>query len=163
MSESKIQVKVGIVEFAGEGEQEWLAKQLDKILEKVPDLLKIEVSNSFKPETGTTGSNPAGSGTSGISGLSVLNIAGKLSSKSGSDLAISAAAYLHFVENKISFIRDDISSTMKKATGIYKDSYLANLTKILAQLEKSSTFLKSGSTYSLSANKVNELDAILSK
>lgn len=162
MSESKIQVKVGIVEFAGEGEQEWLAKQLDKILEKVPELLKIEVSSLVKSTVGLTGNNPDG-GTSTISGLSVLNIAGKLSSKSGSDLAIVAATFLHFVEGKISFTRDDISSTMKKATGIYKDSYLANLTTILAQLEKGSTFLKSGSTYSLSANKLNELNAILSK
>ena len=163
MNESKIQVKVGIVEFAGEGEQDWLAKQLDKILEKVPELLKIEVSNSFKPASGSTGSNHLDNGTSTISGLSVLNIAGKISSKSGSDLAIAAAAYLHFIENKPSFTRDDISSTMKKATGIYKDSYLANLTKILTQLEKGSIFLKSGSTYSLGGNKVNELNAILSK
>jgi hypothetical protein len=44
MSESKIQVKVGMVEFSGEGNQDWLAKQLDKILEKVPELLKIEIA-----------------------------------------------------------------------------------------------------------------------
>jgi hypothetical protein len=162
MSESKIQVKVGIVEFSGEGEQEWLAKQLDKILEKVPELLKIEVSGSGRP-TGNTDNNHNGNGTTTISGLSVLNIAGKLSNKSGSDLAIIAAAYLHFVEGKTSFSRDDISSAMKKATGIYKDSYMSNLTSYLTQLEKSSIFLKNGSSYSLSANKANELHAILSK
>lgn len=44
MSESKIQIKVGIVEFSGEGQQEWLASQLDKILEKVPELVKMELS-----------------------------------------------------------------------------------------------------------------------
>ncbi len=42
MSESKVHVKVGVVEFSGEGEQEWLAKQLDKILEKIPELLKLK-------------------------------------------------------------------------------------------------------------------------
>ena len=142
MSESKIQVKVGIVEFSGEGEQDWLAKQLDKILEKVPELLKIEVSNSPRTIPGT----PNEISSTGIpkAGLSVLNITGKLSPKSGSDLAIAAAAYVHFVEGKPSFTRDDISSTMKKATGIYKNSYFANLTTTLAQLEKNGSLLKNG-------------------
>ncbi|QEC66352.1 hypothetical protein FRZ67_03175 [Panacibacter ginsenosidivorans] len=166
MSDSKIQVKVGIVEFSGEGNQDWLAKQLDKILDKVPELLKIEVGDSTNKDNqnkggGSGSSNVGGAGT--ISGLSVLNIAGKLSNKSGSDLVIIAAAFLHFVEGKTSFTRDDISTAMKKATGVYKDNYLSNLTKYLTQLEKNSTLLKSGTTYSLNANKVNELNAILSK
>jgi hypothetical protein len=42
MSVSKIQIKVGHVEFSGEGEQDWLSQELDKMLEKVPELLKIE-------------------------------------------------------------------------------------------------------------------------
>ncbi|MGN6294248.1 MAG: hypothetical protein ACTHMV_15990 [Chitinophagaceae bacterium] len=46
MSDSKIQIKVGIVEFSGEGNQEWLASQLDKILSKMPELLKIELSGA---------------------------------------------------------------------------------------------------------------------
>lgn len=52
MSESKIQIKVGIVEFSGEGNSDWLSTQLDKILEKVPELLKIELQNS-EPNNGT--------------------------------------------------------------------------------------------------------------
>ncbi|MFN8251578.1 MAG: hypothetical protein U0V75_06815 [Ferruginibacter sp.] len=164
MSDSKIQVKVGIVEFSGEGNQDWLAKQLDKILDKVPELLKIEVgdsANQTNQNNNNSGSNSGGGHS--ISGLSVLNIAGKLENKSGSDLVIIAAAFLHFIENKPTFTRDDISSAMKKATGVYKESYMGNLTKYLTALEKSSTLLKNGTTYSLSANKVNELNAILSK
>ena len=45
MSSSKIQVRVGIVEFSGEGEQEWLASQLDKIISKIPELLKMELES----------------------------------------------------------------------------------------------------------------------
>lgn len=45
MDKAKIEIKVGIVEFTGEGEQEWLGKQLDKVLQKVPELLKIELAN----------------------------------------------------------------------------------------------------------------------
>jgi hypothetical protein len=53
MSESKIQIKVGIVEFSGEGNQDWLATQLDKIIEKVPELLKIELTATPNSERGS--------------------------------------------------------------------------------------------------------------
>lgn len=43
MAESKIGIKIGIVEFSGEGKEDWLAAQLDKILLKVPELVKIEM------------------------------------------------------------------------------------------------------------------------
>lgn len=158
MSESKIQVKVGIVEFSGEGDPEWLASQLDKILEKIPELLKIEVSS-----TARSNGSGANNGTGSISGLSVTNIAGKLNSKSGADLIIAAAAYLHFIEKKEAFSRDEISQTMKKATGYYKNSHLANLTTNLASLEKSNALTKSSNDYSIHVDKVNELNAILSK
>lgn len=161
MSDSKIQVKVGIVEFAGEGNQDWLAKQLDKILEKVPELLKIEVASpsNFTQNIPT----PRTQNGESISGLSVLNIAGKLNPKSGGDLAIVAAAYLHFILEKATFSRDDISTHMKNATGIFKQTFIKNLTPTLSRLEKSGDLLKSGSNYSLSANKVSELNALLSK
>jgi len=161
MSDSKIQVKVGIVEFSGEGNQDWLAKQLDKILDKVPELLKIEVGD-LKNEN-VAGNDGHSKGGKTFSGLSVLNIAGKLSSKSGADVVIAAAAYLHFVKGKTIFSREELSSTMKDATGIYKNSMLANLTTTLAQLEKNGTFNKSSTSYSLNATKVSELNAILSK
>lgn len=162
MNDSKIHIKVGGVEFAGEGNQDWLAVQLDKVLEKIPELLKIEVKNyavndPIKNDQGNEFINKENSS------LSVLNIAGKLNSKSGTDLVIAASAYLHFTEGKLNFTRDDISSNMKRATGIYKDSFLANLTKTLTRMEKNGSLLKNGNAYCLSANKVSELDALLSK
>jgi hypothetical protein len=41
MSDSKIQFKIGALEFTGEGDSEWVSSELDKILKKIPDLLKI--------------------------------------------------------------------------------------------------------------------------
>ncbi len=35
MTDAKIQIKVGAIEFMGEGDKDWLAAQLDKLLEKV--------------------------------------------------------------------------------------------------------------------------------
>lgn len=80
MSETKIQIKVGHVEFSGEGNQEWLASQLDKILEKIPELLKIELNNS---PSGNNGNNDgAGSNNSGSGGAAKLtNLASFLRDK----------------------------------------------------------------------------------
>ncbi|MBL7846061.1 MAG: hypothetical protein JNL40_01235 [Cyclobacteriaceae bacterium] len=160
MSESKIHVKVGIVEFSGEGDKDWLAEQLDKILEKIPELLKIEVTNQGSQ---INNGNGGGSGTGKISGLSVINIASKLNCKSGPDLIIAAAAYIHFIEKKPIFSRDDLSQAMRKATGYFRDSYISNLTPNLASLEKANALTQASNTYSLHINKVNELNAILSK
>jgi len=41
MADAKIEIKVGQIEFSGEGEQDWVAKQLDKILAKAEDLITL--------------------------------------------------------------------------------------------------------------------------
>ncbi|HEX4155417.1 MAG TPA: hypothetical protein VHY48_07375 [Acidobacteriaceae bacterium] len=41
MPDAKIEIKVGAVSFSGEGPGEWLSKQLDKVLTKLPELTKI--------------------------------------------------------------------------------------------------------------------------
>jgi len=41
MPDGKIEISIGDISFIGEGEQSWVAEQLDKILEKAPDLTKI--------------------------------------------------------------------------------------------------------------------------
>jgi len=53
MSESKIAIKIGQVEFTGEGEQNWLDKQLDKILAQAEKLIKLAPAEQEKQaETG---------------------------------------------------------------------------------------------------------------
>ena len=41
MPDSKIMLKIGQIEFSSEGNQEWVGKQLDKILDKAGDLLNL--------------------------------------------------------------------------------------------------------------------------
>jgi len=53
MSESKITIKIGSIEFSGEGDANWLEKQLNKIIDKAPDLVAISTENS-------TGNNDEG-------------------------------------------------------------------------------------------------------
>ncbi len=158
MADSKISLKIGLMEFSGEGDQIWLTQQLDKIIEKVPDFLQT------KPETKTNIHNKiTETGNSDLGSLSILNIVGKIGAKTPAELIIAGSAYIHFILGKAAFSRDEINSNIKNATGTYKQTISGNLTKLLASLEKSGDLLKSGNYYSLSSNKVSELNAILSK
>jgi hypothetical protein len=59
MSDGKIEFKLGSIEFKGEGSQEWVTKQLDKIIEKAPSLLKIAPTEQQTPRDHTPmGSDP---------------------------------------------------------------------------------------------------------
>ena len=44
MANAKIDFTIGSISFSGEGEESWLANQLDKIIEKAADLIKIAPS-----------------------------------------------------------------------------------------------------------------------
>ena len=41
MSEAKIEIKIGQIAFSGEGEQDWVAKQLDKIIAQAEKLIQL--------------------------------------------------------------------------------------------------------------------------
>lgn len=54
MTNSKIDVKIGAISFAGEGDQAWLAEQLEKVLKAAPEISRTPVPISK--------ASPAGSG-----------------------------------------------------------------------------------------------------
>jgi hypothetical protein len=41
MSDAKIDIKIGQIQFSGQGEQDWVAKQLDKIIAQAEKLIKL--------------------------------------------------------------------------------------------------------------------------
>jgi len=41
MAESKIEIKVGNVEFSGSGSQKWVSEQLEKMLTRIPELVEL--------------------------------------------------------------------------------------------------------------------------
>ena len=41
MSEAKVDIQIGHIHFSGTGEQDWIAKQLDKILSQAEKLVKL--------------------------------------------------------------------------------------------------------------------------
>jgi hypothetical protein len=162
MSESKIQIKVGHVEFSGEGNQEWLAEQLEKVLVKIPELVRIE--KAANPVISGQNFTHTPANPNGMLDLSMVSIAAKLKCKSGQDLATAAAAHLKIVQSRPTFSRDDILKHMKEATGYYKGSYSNNLTNILVSLVKNDSLTQSSeNAYSLHVNKENELNGTLGK
>ncbi len=62
MGEAKIEIKIGVIEFTGEGSEKWLETQLDKIIEKAPGLMKIAPVVTGDPAQGghvPIGTDPA--------------------------------------------------------------------------------------------------------
>ena len=41
MSEAKIDIKIGHIQFSGQGDQDWVAKQLDKIIAQAEKLVQL--------------------------------------------------------------------------------------------------------------------------
>jgi hypothetical protein len=68
MAQAKIQFKLGIIEFSGEGEETWVATQLDKLIQQAPALLKLAPSAVGQ---GTAPSNVNQQGEPGIVGSEV--------------------------------------------------------------------------------------------
>ncbi|HMH11637.1 MAG TPA: hypothetical protein VK578_00890 [Edaphobacter sp.] len=46
MADTKLEIKVGAVTFTGEGAESWLAQQLDKVLDRLPELLEVRTPDS---------------------------------------------------------------------------------------------------------------------
>lgn len=116
MSDSKIQIKVGIVEFSGEGNQDWLANQLDKILEKVPELLKIEL---FQPSSGGGNEGTPGLISSGANnGAKPTNLVTFLRDKNATSNQtkkfLATAAFLQ-LNGKNSLSTNDVTRTLEDA------------------------------------------------
>jgi hypothetical protein len=158
MGESKLQVKIGRVEFSGEGDKEWLTQQLDKILSRVDSTSKGNDSD------GSGNDADAHDGGDGSLSLSMTTIAAKLNCTSGPDLVTAAAAFLKFVKKKNTFSRKDIADTQKDAVGYYKANYLSNLTATLVGLVKGDVLTQtSDNAYSLQVKKENELKGLLNR
>ena len=59
MSDGKIEISIGDISFVGEGEQNWVAEQLDKILEKAPELTKTIPKRKKVSQTDTVSEHTA--------------------------------------------------------------------------------------------------------
>lgn len=53
MTEAKIDIKIGEIQFSGQGDQDWVAKQLDKILTQAEKLIQSAPTRSTDEEIDT--------------------------------------------------------------------------------------------------------------
>lgn len=133
MDKAKIEIKVGIVEFTGEGEQDWLGKQLDKVLEKVPELLKIELASpTIGPQSSTTETTSTPVNTAPESGAAPSNIVTFLREKNATSSQVNkflvTAVYLQ-LNGKSRITSSEVAQTLKSAN----QSKLSNASDALNQ------------------------------
>jgi hypothetical protein len=58
MSDAKIDIKIGQIQFSGQGEQDWVAKQLDKIITQAEKLIQLAPPENLQDDNG--GRKPMG-------------------------------------------------------------------------------------------------------
>ena len=159
---SKVRIKAGAVEFEYEGQTELSIENIKELFSHIEALFNAAQtdadndnaidSNDFPNLPKQNESVPAPT-----TNFHVNSIAEKLDAKTGSDLAIAAAAYLQFSEGKETFSRRELLDTMKKATKFYKKNMSGNLTKILNHLLESKINQVGSGHYSLSQPEYSSL------
>jgi len=147
----KLNFKLGALEVEYEGPEGFAGVSLLPLMQGVTEL-DIPHIAVHAPANGSVGAQVSGESPSanGGSKLSTTDFAVRMGSKSGSDLALAAAAYLHLTMGMDEFRRHDILGAMKGAKQFYKASYGGNLTKSLDMLTKTGRLQNPGSdTYAL--------------
>jgi hypothetical protein len=138
MEPAKLRLKIGQLELEYEGSETFIENGLMHIIER---LTTLDVPNMPPPphEAGeqATLPPPAAQLAPPKSSLSTTDFAAQMGAKSGTDLVMAAASYLHHTKGVEEFRRPDILQEMKSAKAFFRASYGSNLTKSLDTLVKS--------------------------
>ncbi len=163
--ESKIRIKMGQIEIDFEGSESFLKENLMEFVKATSEIANSSpLVGSFSlagmPSNHFEQDNP-GKLVSKMSGTTKA-LADKLSVKDGPGLIMVAAAHLFFVKGQEKFNRSDLLREMKSASGYYKPTYNANLSKYLNTLGKKNQLIEqSKDTYTLNADAIKDLEAKL--
>lgn len=152
MSATKIRIKIGPIEVEYEGTEAFLKDELPAILSGIAQLHKASGGRHALGTGGNGDSDPT------LTQTTTGSIAAKLNAKTGTEVALAAAAYLGLVQEKASFSRQELLDAMKTAAGRYKQSMAANFSKYLARLTKDGKLVSPGNEmYSLDAGAAADL------
>ena len=138
MEQVKLQVKLGPLEVHCEASEQFVHTELIDIIRlfselEIPNIVTLE---GLAGDLSVAVSPTPQSAEPGVK-LSTTDFAVKMVAKSGSDLVMAAAAYLHHTQGQEEFRRADLLGQMKSAKAFYKASYGSNMTKSLDMLTKS--------------------------
>jgi len=111
MAEAKIEIKVGVFSFTGEGTEKWLSDELEKLLAKIPELVQIApAENGDHSEAGTKAKKNGNLGT----------LANFLRDKSATDNQVkkflATAVWLHDTTGKTRLTTGEIKTALKNAS-----------------------------------------------
>jgi len=167
MGEATIHIKFGGLEVNYQGDATLLKKDL---VTTVKELLELQIVAQQQSASGTgRGADGDQAETGGGAPRdrkfdhSTDTIANILGAKSGSDLALAAAAHLHFKQKKENFTRREITKEMRGA-GHWKGSYGNNLTKYIETLKtKDQLRERSKDTFALSPKERQRLETDLAQ
>ncbi|WP_375417147.1 hypothetical protein [uncultured Hymenobacter sp.] len=137
--DSKLKIKVGDLEIEFEGSEDYIKDGLLKLVAEAVELLGGSRKSGEETSHSSSSSSNQGAATEGGSSqvdMSTSTIASKIGGDSGTDLLLSAAAYLTFVQKKESFSRTDLLQESKNATSYYTQSVSKNLSAYLTRLVK---------------------------
>lgn len=150
---TKLVLKCGDIEIEYEGAEEFLIKELPKLLTTVTALRAPRAA----PPADTKAVNPPPPG----GGESVSTIAQKLSVKSAPDLIIASALSLSR-GGTTTFSKKQLRDGIRTATGFFKASYINNFDNSVLRLVKAGRLHHSGGTnYSLPDTEKSALEARL--
>lgn len=162
---AKVRIKAGPVEFEYEGETELGVTDIKDLFSHIETLFKVPVvaegGETHAPPAPPSPPTPADSVNGVGQKLHVNSVAQKLKAKSGSEVAVAAAARLQICEGKQTFSRTELLEMMKKATMHYNANMSSNLTKILGTLVGSKFNQISDGVYSLTSEEYQKLAAQL--
>lgn len=161
---AKLRIKLGQIEVEYEGDPAFIQSGF---LDTLKELVDIQQAVAPTPIGGAASSNnvphaPTGQPLLQQSTATTATIATKLSCKSGTDLALAAAANLHFTQGKAEFTRQEIIDAMKSATAFYNENHRKNLTQSLNTLIKNGRVRdRGGDKFGLSQAEIEKLETVV--
>jgi hypothetical protein len=107
MSEAKIEIKVGSVSFSGEGDGKWLSEQLDKILEKLPELAQAAPAS-----TAGTGGSESNNRTLKPKGTLAIFLRDKNATTNQVRKFLATSIWLHDRDSKARLTTSDVTKAL---------------------------------------------------
>src|SRR5579872_473170 len=114
MSEAKIEIKAGSFSFTGEGTEKWLSDELDKLLHKLPDLVKL--APAPMPSSSSAGAGAVSGGGNKNSNLGTLAAFLKAKNATSNQVKkfLATAVWLHDTTGKDRLETGDVQEALNK-------------------------------------------------
>ena len=140
MPEGKIEFSIGDITFVGEGEQNWVAEQLDKILEKAPQLTKSTPKKRASSKNDAPGKESFGGETeSSIKPLPSF-LREKNAEKSQPVKFLATAIWIHDSKSQRRIKTNDVTTALRNAS----QKKLSNASECLSKNVKKGFIEKEG-------------------